>query len=138
MLKKLLIGLGVVGLIAVVAVVALVKEFADTDKNMANAVLTITDLQAMLGSLPDGEYKGGFHPGKFVGAEVKVVVRDHKIASIELLEHNNGKGKPAEVLPARVVETQSLGVELVSGATSSSKVILKAIENALLSKAGGK
>ena len=48
-----------------------------------------------------------------------------------MLEHKNGQGTPAEVIPEKVVETQTLEVDIVSGATYSSKVILKAIENAL-------
>jgi uncharacterized protein with FMN-binding domain len=47
------------------------------------------------------------------------------------VKHVNGQGKPAEVITEKVIETQSLQVDVVSGATYSSKVILKAIENAL-------
>jgi uncharacterized protein with FMN-binding domain len=56
---------------------------------------------------------------------------NHKIEYIELVKHKNGRGGPAEIIPIKVVEAQSLDVDIVSGATSSSKVILKAIENAL-------
>jgi uncharacterized protein with FMN-binding domain len=45
----------------------------------------------------------------------------------------NGKGKPAEVIPQKVMDAQSLQVDTISGVTSSSKVILKAIEKALVS-----
>ena len=41
-------------------------------------------------------------------------------------------GAPAaKAIPGRVLEAQGLGVDLVSGASYSSKVILKAVEDAL-------
>jgi uncharacterized protein with FMN-binding domain len=56
------------------------------------------------------------------------------IKKIEIVRHLNGQGKPAEVIPDRVIEMQSLDVDIISGATYSSKVILKAIENALINE----
>ena len=61
----------------------------------------------------------------------QVEIKDHKYQDIKLLEHKNGRGKPAEIIPSKVVEAQSLNVDTVSGATMSSKVILQAIQNAL-------
>lgn len=61
-----------------------------------------------------------------------VTVRDHLIIDIELVEHETGKGQSAEIIPKKVIEQQSLKVDHVSGATYSSKVILKAIQDALL------
>lgn len=78
----------------------------------------------------DGTYTGSY--GKLpVDAKVKVTVTNHKITEIQLLEHVNGKGAQAEAIPEQVMKAQSLEVDVVSGATYSSKVILKAIENAL-------
>ncbi len=59
------------------------------------------------------------------------MVRNHEIVEIIILKHNHGRGSDAEVVPDRVVASQSLRVDTVSGATFSSIVILKAIENAL-------
>ncbi len=87
--------------------------------------------QVDLTSIEDGVYTGSYSVFP-VSAEVQVTVKDHRIAAIDLLKHNNGQGAPAEVVPGRVVEFQSLQVDVVSGATYSSRVILKAIENALL------
>ncbi|NCC85175.1 MAG: FMN-binding protein [Clostridia bacterium] len=47
------------------------------------------------------------------------------------MKHVNGMGQAAEALPSQVVEAQTLQVDLVSGASFSSKVILLAIEDAL-------
>ncbi len=83
-----------------------------------------------LSRIPDGTYIGNAEV-LWVAAEVKVIVKDHKIVNIDLIKHKNERGKSAEVIPEKVVEAQSLQVEAISGATNSSKVILKAIENAL-------
>lgn len=82
--------------------------------------------------VPDGTYKGSCD-ALMVAADVNVTVKDHRIIGIELLKHENGRGKPAEVIADKVVQSQSLLVDTVSGSTSSSKVILKATENALKS-----
>lgn len=78
----------------------------------------------------DGVYEGGAFLLP-VWVKVRATVSGGRIASIELLKHFNGQGKPAEAIVDRVVEAQSLGVDAISGATHSSLTILKAIENAL-------
>lgn len=83
-----------------------------------------------LSKVKDGNYTGNFD-ATFIGAEVNVKVENHKIIDVELVKHKNERGKKAEIIPERVVQAQSLQVDTVSGATNSSKVILKAIENAL-------
>lgn len=83
-----------------------------------------------LSKIPDGTYTGSYGV-TFVEAEVKVTVKDHKITKIDLVKHKNGKGASAEVITDSVVKAQSLDVDMVTGATSSSKVILKSIEKAL-------
>jgi len=83
-----------------------------------------------LQQVADGEYEGEYDAA-IVKARVKVIVKDHRIVDIELLQHDNGRGKPAEVIPAQVVAAQSLQVDTISKATYSSKVILEAIEQAL-------
>ena len=83
-----------------------------------------------LSNVHDGTYTGSCD-AIFVGAEVEVTVKDKKITDIKLLNHKTEKGKPAEVIVDDVKNKQSLQVDAISGATNSSKVILKAIENAL-------
>lgn len=83
-----------------------------------------------LSTLADGVYTGS-HEIVWVGATVKVTVKDHVITEIELVEHKHDRGIDAEVIPSRVVNAQSLDVDIVSGVTASSKIILQAIANAL-------
>ena len=120
----LIIAIVVVGIIT--AVIGIMSHMDKSMKQLAEVTILDVDLK----QLRDGSYTGSYK-ADLVSAEVKVTVNNQKITEIELLEHNHGKGTPAEVIPDKVIEAQSLDVDTISGATYSSKVILKAIENAL-------
>ncbi len=126
----LLVVLVLVVVGAYIGVTAIKSKVADIEKQMAG----ITISAVALSDLADGTYSGSYAVFP-VAAEVKVTVRDHTITAIELVKHNHGQGKAAEAIPDSVVKAQTLDIDVVSGATYSSKVILKAIENALT---GGK
>lgn len=78
----------------------------------------------------DGIYEGEYDAG-YIYAKVRVEVRDGMIVSVELLEHENERGQIAKNIIDDVVLNQKIDVDAVSGATNSSKVIKKAVENAL-------
>ena len=105
------------------------KYFSDLS-SYREAVEEITIGEVDLSTVPDGTYTGSSE-AVWVGATVEVTVRDHRITEIKL-DHRHGQGEAAEVITDHVIEAQSLQVDIISGVTSSSKVILKAIENALL------
>jgi uncharacterized protein with FMN-binding domain len=83
-----------------------------------------------LSTIADGEYYGDCNVD-FVRARVRVVVKDHQIIELELVEHYNDRGAAANDLPNRILEQQRIDVDAISGATSSSKVIQEAVYNAL-------
>ena len=60
-----------------------------------------------------------------------VTVQNGAITNIDILEHKNGRGSSAEAVVDRIIEEQKIEVDAVSGATNSSAVIKKAVENAL-------
>ena len=111
---------------AVIAAAGLMSYAKKNLEQLAHTTISEVDLAGLENGVYTGSYKA--FP---VTAEVRVTINNHRITEIKLVEHKNGQGAPAEVIPDRVVEEQTLGVEEVSGATYSSKVILKAIENAL-------
>ena len=116
------------GLFALLALLIGIGSLAGCSVSYPDILKTIE--APAVSSLRDGSYEGSYFllPVK---VEVRVKVESGRIQSIDLLKHFNGQGKPAEVLPAKVIEAQSLNVETVSGATHSSVAILKAIELAL-------
>ena len=81
-------------------------------------------------SVRDGTYQGE-QAGTLVSAKVEVAVKDGTITEIKVLTHRHGPGHGADAIVDRVIAAQSLQVDAVSVATSSSKVMLKAIETAL-------
>ena len=121
--------------IALVLVVggAFAARYISELSSYRQAVEDITIGEVDLAAVPDGTYSG-FADVIWVSATVEVTVLDHRITAIKL-DHRHGQGEAAEVITGHVIEAQSLQVDIISGATSSSKVILKAIEEALLSAA---
>ena len=131
MKRKYKIILPIIIIVLAVFIIA-VKLVSDSQKNLdqlAGATIQNVDLK----NIPNGVYRGECNVFP-ISVIVDVTVNNHKIIKIDLIKHTNGKGTPAEILTSKVVEAQSLNIDTVSGATYSSKAILKAIENALLKK----
>lgn len=127
MLKKVIVG--IICVCVVTGVIFCGKYLYQTwkyKKIIADIVIEEPDLTV----LADGVYQGSFN-AILVAAEVSVEVEDNKITNITIDKHKNERGKKAEAITAEVVAAQSLKVDTISGATNSSKVILKAIDNAL-------
>lgn len=81
-------------------------------------------------NVSDGIYIGEYDVN-FIYAKVEVTVEEGKIVSINILEHRHERGKSAEIVIEKIMEEQKIDVEAISGATNSSTVIKKAVENAL-------
>lgn len=97
---------------------------------MVRNVQNISVSMPSLSNIQDGEYIGEYSIAP-VHVKVKVSVSNHQITNISILQHDNGLGSAAESIVNVVVKEQSLEVDAVSGATVSSKCILKAVENAI-------
>lgn len=125
--KRILLSVAVLLFFAALIFMAVyLKRVADYQKAVKET--TFDDLD--LSGVADGVYIGEYDVD-FVAAKVEVTVQNGVITDIDLLEHKNGRGKPAEVVVDRIVEEQKIDVDAVSGATNSSVVIKKAVENAL-------
>ena len=84
-------------------------------------------------TVSDGEYTGQFPFRERLLYKVKVTVKSGKITDIEVLENgteNEYAHKALGVVP-RMVEKQSPDVDVVSGATVTSKALMKCVEKAL-------
>lgn len=101
-------------------------DFKDYQQKIEEIILEDIDFA----NLQEGVYEGAYDAG-YIYAKVEVVIQDGAIIEINLLEHRNERGKSAEVILDDIVFHQKLDVDAISGATNSSKVIKKAIENAI-------
>lgn len=113
--------------IILILVVICLLSIKNNIVKQANKVI-INNLE--LSSIDDGIYNGEYTLSP-VNAIVQVQIKNHQIYEIKILEHQNGFGEKAEIINNHVIDEQTLNVDVISGATVSSKVILKAIENAL-------
>ena len=82
---------------------------------------------------PDGLYRGDYNlSGTPVKVILDVTVKNKIITAIKIIKHSSSSiGKKAEKITDQIIARQSLDVDAISGATGSSKAILKAVENAL-------
>jgi len=97
---------------------------------------SVTEIQALLPDIsgkPDGVYRGSYDlSGTPVKVTLDVTVKNAAITTINIVKHLCSPiGKKAEKITGSIIEKQSLTVDAISGATGSSKAILKAVENAL-------
>ena len=94
------------------------------------AVKETTFEEINISDIPDGVYIGEYDVN-FIYAKVEVTVQNGEITNINILEHRHERGKTAEVIADSIVDEQKIDVDAISGATNSSTVIKKAVENAL-------
>lgn len=102
------------------------------DNNLKN-LLTREIESINITEIDDGIYQGKYEVFP-VSVELNVEVKDHQIIEIDILKHDNGQGKPAELIINSVIEQNSIDVDVISGASYSSRTILQAISNALNQK----
>lgn len=78
----------------------------------------------------DGIYLG--EANQFpIKVKVEVTILSKQITKITILEHQTGEGQGAEAIVDEVLRAQSLDVDVITGATYSSILILEAIEDAV-------
>ncbi|MCF6335893.1 MAG: FMN-binding protein [Spirochaetales bacterium] len=83
----------------------------------------------------DGNYNGFYEGGmyKWRENEVRVMITSGKVSEIALLSSKENRPPEfTEELFNRIIENQSLQVDVITGATLTSKAFLKSIENALI------
>ena len=116
-------------LIGLVGGIIYLKSVADYKQ----AVKETTYEDIHISDIPDGVYVGEYDVD-FIYAKVEVTVQNGEITNINILEHRHERGKTAEVITDSIVDDQKIDVDAISGATNSSTVIKKAVENALKSR----
>lgn len=102
-------------------------------KNVADykqAVKETTFEKINISDIPDGVYIGEYDVD-FIYAKVEATVKNGEVSNINILEHRHERGETAEAIINKIVKEQKIDVDIISGATNSSIVIKKAVENAL-------
>lgn len=117
-------------LLFVLVVIASVIYFFNRINHELENLPVIEQSSIDLSTIEDGIYVGVYQT-TVISVKVEVTIENHHIIEIEIIEHENGQGAPANIIVDDVIETQSLDVDYIAGATYSSKVILLAIEDAL-------
>lgn len=113
-------------LIGLICGAVYLKNVADYKRAIGETTFDEIDIA----DVSDGNYIGEYDVN-FIYAKVEVTVEDGEIVSINILEHRHERGKAAEKVIEKIIEEQKINVDAVSGATNSSTVIKKAVENAL-------
>ena len=112
-----------VGLICLVIYLKNVRDYKQAVREINIDEIDISDIS-------DGVYTGECNVN-FIYAKVEVTIQNGEIANINILEHKNERGKGAVSITDKIIKEQKIDVDAISGATNSSIVIKKAVENAL-------
>ena len=113
-------------LIGGIALAIYQKQVADNKRSVSETSIE----EICLSNIPNGSYIGECDVN-FIYAKVEVTIQNGEITGIRILEHKNERGQAAEAVVARIVADQSIDFDYVSGATNSSSLLKKAVENAL-------
>ena len=113
-------------LICLICGAVYLKNVADYKRAIGETTFDEIDIA----DVSDGIYIGEYDVN-FIYAKVEVTVEDGEIVSINIMEHRHERGKAAETVIEKIIEEQKIDVDAISGATNSSTVIKKAVENAL-------
>lgn len=132
-----IVALVILGVIAVVLVGGILSS-ASGRREVQELTIDAVDFKKLRDGTYVGEYSGTKDHSR--DTKVQVIISEDKISDIKILKGALDKeGKPAELtgglsigdLFDNVIKSQSLQVDAISGATLTSKVHLKALENAL-------
>jgi uncharacterized protein with FMN-binding domain len=128
-LSIFLVVLGVLVLILLIGVLQFNKQYKELLKEVEIEYALIDTID--MSQIDDGEYSAQF--GKIpVSIDLKVVVKDHKIQMVKVLEQSSGPDHEALETIDRIITKQQPKVDIVSGATTSSRVIMIAVYKALI------
>lgn len=124
---KKFVRIGFITLLALVVFGVSAYFYLQSDLQKLSKI-EITDVD--LSKIDDGVYRGESTHFPVI-VNVEVTIQNHRMTSIILTKHMNGQGASAESILDDVLSSQSLNVDVISGATYSSQAILQAISRAL-------
>ena len=91
--------------------------------------LPVNDIN--VSNIDDDDYFGKVNYG--FEYEVKVHIKNHKIENVEIIKnHDSFYARLAEGINHKIIREQKINIDAVTGATTTSKVLMKAVEAALV------
>jgi len=123
-MKIVLIVTGVILSIAVIGLITLLIM----DRDIRSTVIREVDLS----KVPDGEYKGHYHSGRWHN-EVVISVKDNRIVTIKNINklNDNHAEKVVDEAINAMMATQSVKIDVISGASLNTRSFQRAVEDAL-------
>lgn len=122
--------------ISILIIVILSVGFLFMGSANLNRLRTMDIISPDLSALNDGIYTGEFNDGGGTYS-VEIEINNHVISHINLITSRKSSYVDyARPVIGRIIEKQTLTVDAVTGATTTSKCIMKAAENALGAKRG--
>ena len=126
-MKKTLLGIGIgFGVLVIIGTIFWLSLTANM-KTIQDIPIQDSNLQGVQDQVVRGQYN--FEDQ--IGATVDVTIKDGQITEIQIIEHITGKGELAELIVVDIINNQSLLVDNIAGATTSSHIIKLAVMAAL-------
>jgi uncharacterized protein with FMN-binding domain len=123
--RKLILSIFIISSLLVLATMAVQSVSLNHYRNLPIEHVDLTKIE-------NGVYSGKVNYGS--DYEVRVSLKNHKITNIEILQNRESiYAKIAEGIMYKILFENKNNVDVVTGATTTSKVLLKAVEKALLS-----
>lgn len=129
MRKKVKIMIIITSIVLVIGIgfgLSYLKRYNDYKNEVADIEINEVNLT----QIKDGVYVGEYDVD-FISAKVQVEIKDSEIKDIEFIEYHHDRGEKAKRILQDMIDEQRIEVDTITGATNSSKVIQKAVENAL-------
>lgn len=127
---KILIAVSILVILVVVVIGGGLLFTAGERQEARNLPIGVVNFNKLHDGTYLGNYEGGMY--KWRANKVQVSISSSKVTDIQLLEQTEKRPSTfTDELFGRVIQSQSLQVDTISGATLSSKAYLKAIEHAL-------
>ena len=114
-----------------VPIIAIGIGFATFNAVKLNKIRNMPIKNIVITKVNDGIYKGEAYVGNYT-YKVKVTVENHKIVNIEGVDNRKSPYVTyAEGVFTKIIKQQKVDVDAITGATTTSKAFMKAVENAL-------
>ena len=127
--KVILVSVSLVIIIGLIITFSILMKYKNYQDKVDSMIFSDIDLS----TIADGVYVGESDTG-VIYVKTEVTVKNGKLLSINLIEHRHERGEAAEIIVDHMIQEQRTDVDAITSATNSSKVIRKAVENALTGK----